>query len=95
MQIDLIATIPALDHMFDAIQEHLLNYASIVQAEPGNLRFEAYRDAETSSLIVIERYESQEAFDAHLRSPENAEFNRVLESLLNGSGSRLTMLQAI
>lgn len=95
MQIDLIAIIPALQEVIDAVQEHLLDYAPIVQAEPGNLRFEAYRDTTTSALVVIERYESEEAFDAHLRSPENAQFNQELQSLLNGKGSRLTMLRAI
>lgn len=95
MQIDLIATIPALDETVDAVERHLLEYAPIVRSEPGNLRFETYRDESAPALLVIERYESQEAFKAHLDSQENAEFNRVLQALLQGVGSRLTMLRAI
>ena len=65
------------------------------EAEPGNLRFEAYRDRQSGSIVVVERYASPEAFEAHLANPANVEFNAKLARILGGGGSTLQMLDSL
>lgn len=94
-QIDLIATIPVAPEMLPTAAALLLEYGNVVRAEPGNLRFEAYHDHETSSMVVVERYASAEAFQAHLSDPANAVFNAKLGEILGGGGSTLQMLDPL
>ncbi|MGV8908568.1 MAG: putative quinol monooxygenase [Propionicimonas sp.] len=94
-QIDLIATIEVRPHVLPAAVALLLKYGEVVRAEPGNLRFEAYRDRDSGSLVIVERYDSPAAFDAHLTHPANAEFNAKLTVVLSGGGSSLQMLDLL
>ncbi len=94
-QIDLIATIPVAEELLPTASKLLLEYGEVVRAEPGNLRFEAYQDRDTSAMVVIERYASAEAFEAHLTHPANAEFNGKLAEVLGGGGSSLQMLDPL
>jgi quinol monooxygenase YgiN len=94
-QIDLIATIEVPEEVLPAAAALLLEYGDVVRTEPGNLRFEAYRDADTGAMVVVERYASDEAFEAHLAHPANAEFNGRLADLLGGAGSSLQLLEPL
>jgi len=94
-QIDLIATIEVPEEVLHAAAALLLEYGDVVRTEPGNLRFEAYRDADTGAMVVVERYASDEAFEAHLAHPANAEFNGRLADLLGGAGSSLQLLEPL
>lgn len=94
-QIDLIATIEVPQELLPEASRLLLEYGEVVRSEPGNLRFEAYQDRDTGSIIVVERYASAEAFEAHLSDPANAEFNGKLAGVLGGGGSTLQMLEAL
>jgi quinol monooxygenase YgiN len=91
-QVDLIATIDVAPELLPAAAALLLAYADVVRTEPGNLRFEVYRDGDTGAMVVVERYASDEAFQAHLAHPENARFNDRLAELLGGGGSSLQLL---
>lgn len=93
--IDLIATIEVPTEALPAAAALLIEYGEIVGAEPGNLRFEAYRDRGSGSVVVVERYSSAEAFEAHLANPANATFNAKLAALLGGGGSTLQMLDPL
>jgi quinol monooxygenase YgiN len=93
--IDLIATIEVRPEVLPAAAALLLEYGEIVGAEPGNLRFEAYRDRDSGSIVVVERYASADAFEAHLANPANAEFNTKLAGILGGGGSTLQMLDPL
>lgn len=93
--VDLIATIPVAEDVLPAAASLLSAYGEVVRAEPGNLRFEAYRDTDTGALVVIERYASPEAFQAHLSDPANAKFNGQLAEVLDGGGSTLQMLEPL
>ena len=93
--IDLIATIEVRPEVLPAAAALLLEYGEIVGAEPGNLRFEAYRDRHSGSMVVVERYASSEAFEAHLANPANAEFNARLAGILGGGGSTLQFLDPL
>ena len=93
--IDLIATIDVSPELLPTAAALLLDYGKLVSAEPGNLRFEAYRDRESGAMVVVERYASAEAFEAHLSNPANAEFNTKLAGILGGGGSTLQMLDPL
>lgn len=94
-EVNLIATIPVPPDLLAQASEMLLAYGDLVRSEPGNLRFEAYLERATGSMIVIERYADQAAFDAHLSDPANADFNTRLGELLAGGGSSLQLLQQL
>lgn len=93
-QVDLIATIPVGDQR-DEVLALLRDYAQYVCVEPGMQRFEVYADDVAQAIVIIERYESPEAFEAHLAHPANADFNAKLREVLNGGGSSLQMLRPL
>jgi quinol monooxygenase YgiN len=94
-QIDLIATIEVRPDVLGVAAALLLEYGEAVRDEPGNLRFEAFRDRDCGAMVVVERYASEEAFEAHLADPANAEFNAKLTAILGGGGSTLQMLEPV
>lgn len=94
-RVDLIATIPVRPDLVPAAAALLLEYGQVVRSEPGNARFEAYLDREADSIIVVERYVSAGAFEAHLAHPANTEFNAKLAAVLGGGGSSLQMLEPL
>lgn len=94
-EIDLIATIEVGPDVLPVAAALLLEYADVVREESGNLRFEAFLDRENGAFVVVERYTSKEAFEAHLAHPANAEFNAQLASILGGGGSTLRMLEPL
>ncbi|PWJ54655.1 Quinol monooxygenase YgiN [Quadrisphaera granulorum] len=93
--VDLIATIDVpRDHLAQVL-EMLEEYGDVVRSEPGNQRFEVYSsDAADHSVVVVERYVSQAAFQEHLDHPANTAFNRALGELLGGVNSKLEFLRA-
>jgi quinol monooxygenase YgiN len=93
--IDLIATIEVPADRWEAASALLVAYGDVVRAEPGNLRFEAYRDRDRPAMLVIERYADATAFQAHLEHPANAEFNARLADVLGGGGSTLQLLEPL
>jgi quinol monooxygenase YgiN len=94
-QIDLVATIEVRPDVLGVAAALLLEYGDAVRDEPGNLRFEAFRDRASGAMVVVERYASEEAFEAHLADPANAEFNAKLTAILGGGGSTLQMLEPL
>jgi quinol monooxygenase YgiN len=92
-EVNLIATIPVAADVRDQVARLLSDYGHDVRAEPGNLRFELYLDADAGALVVVERYRDQAAFADHLARPENAAFNSELARVTNGGASRLQMLE--
>ena len=94
-QIDLIATIEVQPDVLPVAAALLLEYGDTVREESGNLRFEAFHDRDNGSFVVVERYASTEAFEAHLAHPANAEFNAKLAAILGGGGSTLRMLDPL
>jgi len=93
--VDLIARIETTAESFAPVVQLLRAYGDVVRAEPGNLRFELFAIDDPQrrlTVVVIERYVDEAAFQAHLRAPENAEVNRALAAALGGGGSQLDML---
>lgn len=48
----------------------------------GNISYNLYRDVLDESLIFIEKWESQEALDAHMKTPEFIEFGENIKEFL-------------
>lgn len=94
-EVNLIATIPTTSEQLSKAAALLLEYQRVVREEPGNLRFELFEAPDDSAIVVIERYASNEAFQAHLSNPANAEFNAQLAVVLDGGGSTLQMLEPL
>jgi quinol monooxygenase YgiN len=89
----LIAEIVASPETVDSVRELLCAYGETVRREPGNRVFACHQvEGQPARFIVYEVYESEEAFEAHLAAPENAELNRKLAPLVEGGGSVLTFL---
>lgn len=94
-EVDLIATIPVAEEARDRVARLLSDYGRSVRQEPGNLRFEAYLDAKSGALVVIERYRDAASFADHLSRPQNAAFNTELAQITGGVRSSLQMLEPL
>ncbi|MBC7517452.1 MAG: antibiotic biosynthesis monooxygenase [Microbacteriaceae bacterium] len=73
----------------------LSDLAAVVRAEPGNVVFDPHLITKTGRFYVYEVYRDEVAFAAHMTSKHCATFNLALSSLVDGGGSRLTMLTPI
>jgi quinol monooxygenase YgiN len=92
-EINLIATFRAQDGQQGNVKNLIVEYGEIVRKEPGNVFFEIYTDTEDSKdFVIVERYQDQAAFDAHLSAGVGKEFNQKLQPLIEGSGSELQFL---
>lgn len=79
-----------------AVQDLIVAYADEVRAEPGNLRFEVYRRAESpAAFVVFERYADEAAFRAHLAHPAGRAFNDELVLLIEEDASVLSFLNDV
>jgi quinol monooxygenase YgiN len=75
----------------DAVLALLPRLAEASRAEPGNLGFEIYRSVDDElSVVLLERYASQEAFAAHRASTHFREL--VLERIAPLLESRVVEL---
>jgi quinol monooxygenase YgiN len=92
-EINLIATFRAKDGHQGNVKDLIVEYGELVRKEPGNVFFEIYTDTEDSKdFVIVERYQDQAAFDAHLSAGVGKEFNLKLQPLIEGSGSELQFL---
>jgi autoinducer 2-degrading protein len=76
-----------------AVARLLADYRDRVRQEPGNVAFTPGADRDDpTSFWVYEEYADAAAFQAHLESAHNEEFNRAVGPHLHGGTSRLRML---
>lgn len=81
--IDLIARFTVRAGSAGAVTALLTEYAAVVRSERGNLLFEPHREVDRPEVfVVVEKYRNQDAFQAHLDDPANAEFNGMLSEHL-------------
>ena len=92
----LYAVFTAVSGAGDAVASLVAGYRRDVQAEPGNVRFDAHRLREDPDrFFVYEEYADEAAFAAHVASAPCARFNEELAPLVVGGGSTLTWLQPV
>lgn len=90
--VELIATIPVRLGCAEEVLRLLVAYGEHVRSAAGTKRFEVFTDRDDPlTLVVIERYVDETAFQAHLDDPANADFNAAIAPLTQG-GSALRFL---
>ncbi len=96
MTIALYAEFTATPGNIERVRDLIADFAQTVRAEPGNICFDAHTlESEPAKVFVYELYRDQAAFEAHLAAPAGAAFNQLLAHLVEGGGSRLTMLSPV
>ncbi|KGJ79332.1 hypothetical protein GY21_05370 [Cryobacterium roopkundense] len=96
MTVALYAEFTATPGNLERVRTLIDEFAGVVRAEPGNIRFDAHSvEAHPASIFVYELYRDPAAFEAHLAAPAGAVFNRALTDLVEGGGSTLTMLAPV
>lgn len=75
------------------VAELAVGLVADVRAEPGCLRFDAFtRQDDPRHWVVFERYESEEAFEAHIASDHSQQFNIEIAPHIVGGESTLIWL---
>ena len=81
-----VASIPVGSGHVDSARSLLAQLAKNARQEEGNLQFDVCESASVpGTFIAIERWATQEAFDAHLQSPSLGAVMGELGPLLTGS----------
>ncbi|ARC58535.1 hypothetical protein AS850_15715 [Frondihabitans sp. 762G35] len=89
----LYAEFTALPGRADEVARLIDDYGDEVRRAAGTVAFVVHRKREDPAcFFVYERYESEEAFQAHLSASASAAFNAVLRDLVADGGSSLTFL---
>ena len=92
----LYAKFTAQDGKVEELQAILLDLATKVRREPGNIIFDPHRRKDSpNDFFVYEIYRDQQAFDAHISADYGKVFNDALSNLIVGTGSRLTFLTPV
>lgn len=92
----LYAEFAAVPGRANDVERLIAAFAEVVRAEPGNLVFDVYREADAPErFFVYEIYRDQAAFDAHIAAEAGAAFNAELNDLIVGDGSTLTFLRKL
>jgi len=84
--VHLIASFRVLSGHEETVHDLLTDYAAIVRATDGTVRFETFADAaDAQCIVVIEQYRDAHVFQQHINAPENAQFNAELSSHIDGA----------
>ncbi len=89
----LYATFEVLPGHEARIEQMMADLTRAVRAEPGCLRFVAYRQAgEPRRYHVDEIYADEDAFAAHITSPHTRAFNAAIREMVVGGASEVVFL---
>ena len=70
VQVQIIARHTIKEGHDDEVLALLAQFIEAARAEPGNLAFDSYgKTGDRRSYVLLERYASREAFDAHRHAP--------------------------
>ena len=93
MAVNLVARFECRDGAREVVADLVGAYSEHVNSSPGTVRFEVYTERDDPNrFVIVERYEDEAAFKAHLADPANAAFNDKLGPLISGDASELTFL---
>ena len=73
------AILPVKDEKKEEVIEQAETLIKTSRTHDGNISYNLYRDVLDDSLIFIEKWESQEALQAHMQTPEFIEFGKSIE----------------
>lgn len=92
----LYATMRALPGHGHKVRALLIDLARDVRAEPGCERFVVYTRADDPECFHVEEtYRDDDAFAAHMGTAHGRAFNKAIESLVEGGGSTVVMLDNV
>ena len=76
------ATLPVKEEKIDDAIKQAETLINASRQHKGNISYNLYRDVLDDSLIFIEKWESQEALQAHMQTPEFVEFGENIKEYL-------------
>ncbi len=95
MSLHVIASVVVLPERKQHVATSLQELAQHSRLEPGNLRYDLYRDSvDANTFHLLETYVDQAAFDAHLQSPHFAAHLARCEGCL-AEPARIHVLHAL
>lgn len=95
-KVAVIAQLTSVEGQDQFVAQLLNGYRDRVRQEPGNLVFNpSVSEQDATAFWVYEEYADVAAFQEHLRSAHNAEFNRAVGPHLVGGAARVDMLSPL
>jgi len=89
----LYAEFTALAGSENRVAELVAGYAVVVRSEPGCLAFDPFlRHDDERRWVVVEAYEDDAAFRAHMATEHNRRFNAAIAEHIEGGASSLVWL---
>jgi len=80
-------TVPVRGDKLDEVKAVAIKMQDASSAEDGCITYRFYQDLEDPTLFrVFEEWETQEALEAHFKTPHMAEFSSQLPDLVAGPG---------
>ena len=78
------ANLPVKEEKKDEVIKQAETLIKASRTHEGNISYNLYRDVLDDSLIFIEKWESQEALQAHMQTPEFIEFGENIKECVTG-----------
>ena len=78
------ASLPVKKEKIDEAIKQAETLINASRQHEGNISYNLYRDVLDDSLMFIEKWESQEALQAHMQTPEFVEFGENIKEYLTG-----------
>ena len=78
------ADLPVKDEKKDEVIKQAETLINASRTHDGNISYNLYRDVLDDTLIFIEKWESKEALEAHMQTPEFIEFGEQIKDSLTG-----------
>lgn len=76
------AKLPAKEEKLDEVLEQAETLIRASRTHEGNVKYSLYKDVLDGSLMFVEVWESQEALQAHMQTPEFIEFGKNIKEFL-------------
>ena len=73
------ANLPVKEEKKDEVIKQAETLINASRTHEGNISYNLYQDVIDGSLIFIEKWESQEALQAHMQTPEFIEFGEAIK----------------
>ena len=78
------ANLPVKEEKKEEVIKQAETLINASRTHEGNISYNLYRDVLDDSLIFIEKWESQEALQAHMQTPEFIEFGENIKEYVTG-----------
>ena len=76
------ADLPVKEEKKEEVIKQAETLINASRTHEGNISYNLYRDVVDDSLIFIEKWESKEALEAHMQTPEFIEFGKNIKDSL-------------